>query len=264
MQRRSLLLSLACLAAASRGVAAAEPWPARPIRVVIPAAAGTGSDLVLRQLAERLGAALKQPVIVDNKPGASGLIATKAVMAAPADGYTLLYSNASATVMLAALKPDLGIDFTKDLVPVAATAIGGVFLLVNPDFPARNLQELIAVVKANPKKYSYGSWAVGSNGHLTMEWLKKQTGMQMEHVPYKSMPSLLAELSTGIVPIAWTDPISSVPFIKAGRVRAIAVNGNVRTPQLPELAQLGLNHMMSLFSLLRMKAALEEFRKSGL
>lgn len=217
----------------------ADTWPARPIKLVIPAAAGTGSDLIARQMAERLGAALKQPVIVDNKPGASGLIATRAAMSAPPDGYTLLYSNASATVMYAAMKPDLGIDFTKDVIPIGLTAYGGVFLLVHPDFPARNLKELIEAVKANPGKYSYGSWAVGSNGHLTMEWLKKQTGMKIDHVPYKSMPSLLAELASGIVPIAWTDPISSVPFIQSGKVRAIAVNGDVRTPQLPQLATMG-------------------------
>lgn len=241
MRRSTFLAGMASFLAGPlvTGMAFADTWPSRPIRMVIPAAAGTGSDILLRAQAERLSAALKQPVIVDNKPGASGLIATKAVLSAPADGYTLLYSNASATVMYAAMKPDLGIDFTKDLIPVALTAYGGVFLLVNPEFPAKNLQELIAVVKANPGKYTYASWAIGSNGHLTMEWLKKQTGMKIDHVPYKSMPSLLTELSSNIVPIGWTDPISSVPFIQSGKVRAIAVNGDVRTPQLPNLQTMG-------------------------
>jgi tripartite-type tricarboxylate transporter receptor subunit TctC len=241
MRRSTFLAAIGALLAGpiAAPVAAADAWPSRPIKLVIPAAAGTGSDLVARAQAERLSAALKQPVIVDNKPGASGIIATKAVLNAPADGYTLLYSNASATVMYAAMKPDLGIDFSKDLIPITLTAVGGVFLLTHPDFPARNLKELVAVVKANPGKYTYASWAIGSNGHLTMEWLKKQTGMKIDHVAYKSMPSLLTELSTGIVPIAWTDPISSVPFIQAGKVRAIAVNGDVRTPQLPQLETMG-------------------------
>lgn len=241
MKKRALLLSLLSLPFATRlsGALAAEPWPSRPIRFVVPTSAGTGSDLFCRQLAERLGTALKQPVIVDNKPGANGLIATKTVQSAPADGYTFLYSTASATVMLAALKPDLGIDFTKDVVPVAATAIGGVLLLVNPQFPAKDLKELVAVVKANPGKYTYASWGIGSNGHLTMEWLKKQAGMQIDHVPYKGVPPLLAELSSGIVPIGWTDPISSMSFIKSGKVRAIAVNGTVRTPQLTSLPTMG-------------------------
>ena len=104
---------------------------------------------------------------------------------------------------------------------------------------AKNLQELIAVVKASPNKYTYGSWAIGSNGHLTMEWLKKRTGMQIGHVPYKNMSSILTELSTGILQIGWTDPVSSVAFIQSDKVRAIAVNGTVRTPQLPGLPTMG-------------------------
>ena len=219
--------------------AAADAWPSRPIRLVVPSAPGTGSDLVARAMAERLSAALKQPVFVDNKPGGSGLIATRAVMSAPADGHTLLYTHASFTVMLAAMKPDLGIDFTKDLTPIALTVVGGVFLLVNPAFPAQNLKELIAEVKAHPDKYTYGSWGIGSNGHLTMEWLKRQTGMKTEHVAYKSMGTILTEMSTGILQIGWTDPVSSVPFIQTGRVKAIAVNGTVRTPQLPNLPTMG-------------------------
>lgn len=222
--------------------AAADAWPSRPIRLVIPSAPGTGSDLVGRAMAERLGAALKQPVFVDNKPGGSGLIATRAVMSST-DGHTLLYTNASFTVMLAAMKPDLGIDFNKDLTPVALTAVGGVFLLVNPAFPAQNLKELIAEVKAHPDKYTYGSWGIGSNGHLTMEWLKRQTGMKTEHVAYKSMGTILTEMSTGILQMGWTDPVSSVPFIQTGRVKAIAVNGTVRTPQLPNLPKIGRAHV---------------------
>jgi tripartite-type tricarboxylate transporter receptor subunit TctC len=241
MKRSTFLAGLASLAVTGiqRTALAADNWPSRPIRVLLPAAAGTGSDILGRALLERVGAALGQPMFVDNKPGGSGLIATRALMAAAPDGYTFLYSNGSASVMLAAMKPDLGIDFTKDVAPVALTVIGGVFLLVNPSFPARNLQELIAQVKANPGKYSYGSWAIGSNGHLTMEWLKKQTGMQIEHVPYKGMPTLLTELASGVIPIGWTDPISSVPFIRSGKVRAIAVNGPTRTPQLPDLPTMG-------------------------
>jgi tripartite-type tricarboxylate transporter receptor subunit TctC len=239
MQRRSFVASLAASLSGAPLLAAAQAWPSRPVKLAIPAAAGTGSDLLARAQAESLSQVWNQPVIMDNKPGASGLIATRAVLSAPADGYTLLYSNASATVMYEAMKPDLGIDFSKDLVPVALTAVGGVFLLVNPKFPANNLKELIAVVKANPGKFSYGSWAIGSNGHLTMEWLKKQTGMKIEHVPYKSMPTLLTDLASGVLPIGWTDPISSVPFIQSGRVRAIAVNGDLRTPQLPNLQTMG-------------------------
>jgi tripartite-type tricarboxylate transporter receptor subunit TctC len=241
MKRSTFLAGMASLAVAGlqRPSFAQDTWPARPIKLVVPSAAGAGADLIGRALVERMGAALKQTFVIDNKPGASGLIATRTVLNAQADGYTFLYTHASATVMLAALKPDLGVDFTKDLVPVAQSIVGGVPLLVNPALPVRNLKELVAYVKASPGKYSYGSWGVGSNGHLTMEWLKKLTGMEIEHVPYKSVPGLLTDLISGNIPFGWTDAISPMPHIQAGKLRAIAVNGPVRTPSLPDVATMG-------------------------
>ncbi len=217
----------------------AGTWPTRPIRLIITSAAGTGSDILARAFAERMSVGLKQPIVVDNRPGANGMVATRAVMAAPTDGYTLLYSNASSTVMLAALDPKLGVDFMKDLKPVGVTVVGGVLLLVNPQVPATSLGELISLVKAAPDKHGYASWGVGSNGHLTMEWLKSKTGMQTAHIPYKSMPTLLTELVAGLVQIGWADPVSPLPFVKSGKLRAIAVNGTSRTPQLPQLPTMG-------------------------
>lgn len=226
--------------AAALPTAAQEAWPARPIRLLIPSAAGAGSDQLARIMAERLGAALKQQIIADNRPGGNGTIATTAMIKAAPDGYTLLYTNGSFTVMLAALQSDLPFDVLRDLVPVAITVIGGVVLLVNPNVPAKNLAELVELVKAAPDRYgTYGSWSVGSNGHLTMEWLKNRTGMKIAHVPYKGIPSLLTELMSGVLQIGWSDPISPVQFIKAGKLRAIAVNGGVRIPQLPDLATFG-------------------------
>ena len=228
-----LLLAQSALAQSS------APWPNRPIRLILPSAPGAASDVLGRTMAQRLSASLKQPVVVDNRPGAGGMLATRAVIAAPADGYTLLYGNASATVMLAALKPDVGFDVLKDLAPVALTAIGGVLLLVNPEVAAKNLTELVSLLKANPDRYTYASWGIGSNGHLTMEWLKHQTGIRAGHVPYKSIPSMLVDMTAGTVQVGWTDPVSAVPFIQSGKVRAIAVNGSVRAPKLPELPTMG-------------------------
>ena len=228
------------MAPCGAGAQSPDAWPSRPIRLIIPSAAGTGSDQLARVMAERMGTALKQSVIVDNRPGASGMIGTTAMIKAPADGYTLLYSNGSFTVMLAALQQDLPFDILRDLTPVAITVIGGVLLLVNPSVPAKNLAELINLIKANPDRYAtYGSWSNGSNGHLTMEWLKSRTGMKIEHVAYKTMPSLVTELMSGVIQIAWTDPVLPVQFIKAGKLRAIAVNGSVRLPQLPDLPTFG-------------------------
>lgn len=214
-------------------------WPTRPIRLIVPNLPGAASDTFARAIAERLTPALKQQVLVDNRPGASGMIATRAVMQAPADGYTLLYATASSTVMVTALEPNLGVDFTKDLAPVAATFFGGVLLAVNPEVPAKNLKELIALVKAHPGEYSYASWGVGSNGHLTMEWLKAQTGMQIQHVPYKGIAPILTELSSGVIKIGWVDLVGALPFIKSGKIRAIAANGGVRTAQLPDVPTMG-------------------------
>jgi len=243
MNRRMALkqaaAGLACLAPFGSVLAQPDAWPSRTITMVLPAAAGSGTDLMARELANRLSTALKQPIIVDNKPGASGLLGTQAVVRAPADGYTLLYTNGTNTVMAPALVKTLPYDVIRDLVPVAQTAEGGVTLLVSNDFPARNLQELIQVVKANPGKYSYGSWAVGSSGHLTMEWLKRQTGMEIGHVPYRATPQLLTELMSGTIKIGWTDPAAPVPFIEAGKIRAIAVTGKPRLPRTPNVPTLG-------------------------
>jgi tripartite-type tricarboxylate transporter receptor subunit TctC len=237
--KTTLALVAGLCAGAGALAQSADDWPNKPVRLIVPSLPGAASDVFARAIADRLRPVLNQQVLVDNRPGASGIIAAKAVMQSPADGYTLLYGTASSTVMIAALKPDLGIDFTKDLAPVAATFFGGVLLAVNPDVPAKNLKELIALVKSRPDQCSYASWGLGSNGHLTMEWLKSQTGMRTQHVPYKGIAPILTELSSGVVQIGWVDLVGSLPFIQSGRIRPIAANGTVRTAQLPELATMG-------------------------
>lgn len=239
---RRYVLTLLALSAAvllgSPAVHADEAWPARTIQIITPASAGSGTDILARALAQRLTTALKQQVIVDNRAGASGAIGIEAVHKAAADGYTLLYSNASTAVIAPAVVKSLPYDFGKDLVPIAQTASGGVLLLVSNDVPVKNLRELIDLVKANPNKYSYGTWAIGSSGNLMMEWLKKQTGMKMNHVAYRSVPQMLTELANGTLKVAWADPGSPVPFVRSGKIRAIAISGNVRGPQLPDVATL--------------------------
>jgi tripartite-type tricarboxylate transporter receptor subunit TctC len=233
--RRAALAATFALALCSTPFAQGDAWPARPITMVVPASAGSGTDLMAREMASRLGAAIKQAIVVDNKPGASGVIGTQAVVRAPADGYTLLYTNGSNMVMAPALVKAIPYDVTKDLVPVAQTAMGGVFLLVSNDLPVKTLPELVQLVKANPGKFTYGSWAIGSSGHLTMEWLKRQTGMEIGHVPYRQVPQLLTELSTGTLKIGYADPAAPLPFIESGRLRPIAVTGTVRLPRSPNV-----------------------------
>lgn len=212
-----------------------DAWPNRPITLVTASSAGSGTDLLARELAQRLSAELKQPVVVDNKPGGSGVIGTQAVVRAAPDGYTLLYTTASNTVVAPALMKSLPYDVTKDLAPVAQTVEGGVILHVSNDLPVKNLPELVQLVKYHPGTYSYGTWAVGSSGHLTMEWLKRKTGMEMAHAPYKQTSQLLTELATGTLKIGFTDPGAPLPFIEAKRLRSIAVTGTVRLPRTPDI-----------------------------
>lgn len=216
-----------------------EAWPNRPIRMIVPSSPGSGSDVLIRAISEKLAIALKQPIIIDNRPGASGMIGTSAVAKAPADGYTLLYTNASFTVMLQALQPELKFDSLQDISPIAVAAVGGVMLLVTADLPARTLPELVALLKANPGKYGYGSWGVGSNGHLTMEWLKNRTTFVSEHVPYKGVPPMINDMLSGVLKIGWSDPSTPLPHLASGKLRAIAVNGAARAPKMPEVPTMG-------------------------
>ena len=215
-----------------------DSWPSRPITLVVPAAAGAGTDLLARELAPRLSVALKQSVIVDNKPGASGIPATTTVVRAAPDGYTLLYTNGSFAVMAPALLKSVPYDVTRDIAPIAQTAVGGVLLLVNKDFPVRNLRDLADYARANPGM-TYGTWGIGSSGHLVMEWFKKQAGVQMTHVPYRQTPQLLSELASGVLKVGWADPSAPVPFIESGRIRGIAISGNVRVPRTPDIPTMG-------------------------
>jgi tripartite-type tricarboxylate transporter receptor subunit TctC len=224
---------------AAAGAAAQDAWPNKPIRLIVPTAAGSGTDTMARMMAEKLSPALRQPIVVDNKPGGSGIIATTAMLQAPADGYTLMYNNGSFVVMAPALMSNLPYDTGKDMVPVAQTAVGGVIMVANPAIPVRNLPELVAFVKANPDKYSYGSFGLGTSGHLITEWLIQQTGMRLAHVPYKSTPQMLGDVAAGTLLFGWSDPGTPLPLIQAGKVRGITISGNVRVPATPDVATMG-------------------------
>lgn len=234
LQAATSAATLACPAAFAQA-----DWPNRPITLVLPASAGTGTDLLARDLATRLGIALKQSIVIDNKPGGSGIVATQAVLRAPANGYTLLYTNGASTVMASALLKSIPYNVAQDLMPIAQTAAGGILLSANMDFPAKDLKGLVQHVKANPGKYSYGTSAIGSAGHLIMEWLKSQTGMQMTHVPYRNVPQMLTEISTGQLQMGWSDPAVARPFLEAGKLRGMAINGNARPPRTPDIMTMG-------------------------
>jgi len=211
-------------------------WPARPVKVIVPGGAGGILDTMARQLYSRLQETLGQPFVIDNRPGANGVIGSSVVKNAAPDGYTILHSTASSMVMAEALNPALPIKTLRDLEPVALSSVGGVLLAVHSSVPAQTLPELVALLRKNPQKYqSYGSWGVGSNGHLTMEWIKQREGLSIEHVPYKSTPALLTDIVAGVIPIGWLDVVSPLGFIAQGKLRGIALTGTVRSPKLPDV-----------------------------
>ena len=179
LPHRSMLLALACTLVGSTALAQ-DPFPSKSIRIGAP---GGGMDLLARVIGDHRQRTLKQPVIVDNRPGGNGVIAANAVLNAPADGYTLLLTAASFTVMSQAIAKKPAYNVTRDLMPVAQIGSGGVFLVVSPSFPAKTMKELVDLVKAEPDKHSYASFGVGSSGHLVMAALENQTGMCINHVP---------------------------------------------------------------------------------
>ncbi|MFS8932997.1 Bug family tripartite tricarboxylate transporter substrate binding protein [Cupriavidus taiwanensis] len=236
-RRRALLRGLAALGmgAAAGSLYAGNGWPARPIRLVVPTPPGGGTDLFARTLAASLGQALGQTIVVDNKPGANGIIGNDAVAKASPDGYTLLFTYAAAVVINQTLQPKLPYDGLRDLLPVAQIGAGGNFLVVTPDFPARTLKEFVEQVRKRPDAYDYGSWGIGSGGHLTMAALAMQTGLRLRHVPYKGVAPILADLQGGVIKAGFVDTSSSLPLLRAGKLRALAVSGTRRAPATPEV-----------------------------
>lgn len=217
----------------------ADAWPNRPLTLVVASAAGSGLDVIARETAQKLSIALKQPVVVDNKPGASGVLAGTTVARSRPDGYTWLYSNASFMAVAPAVLRKMPYEPNKELTPVAITANGGVILSVAKDVPANNLRELVALIKANPDTYNYGTWGAGSSGHLMMAWLQKQAGLKMAHVPYRSTPQIVNEMISGVLPMGWTDPGTPVAMIENKQLKGIAISGTVRAPRTSGIGTMG-------------------------
>jgi tripartite-type tricarboxylate transporter receptor subunit TctC len=239
--RRRLVLKAGAAAALATtgGLAAAQAFPGgRPIRLVLPSGAGGGADIFARFMAEWLAREWNTTVIVDNKPGANGLLAAQEVARAAPDGTTLLVSFAAATVANKLLMAKPPIDPLFDFAPVARIGgNGGNVIVANPSVPAKNIRELIEWSKTQPD-LSYSSWGIGSGGHLVMEWLKQQTGMRINHVPYKTVAQQPPDIISGVVKVGFIDSGTPLPHIRGGRMRALAVSSQVRLPQLPDVPTL--------------------------
>ena len=233
----ALLLMLLASAAAAQG-----SYPTKPIRLLLGYTPGGATDIVARILAAKLQEALGQPVIVENKPGAGSNIASELVAKSAPDGYTLLVGTiANATNMVVYKK--LGYDTLRDLAPITQLMSAPSVLSVHPSFPAKNLQELIALARRNPGKYAFASTGSGGSPHLAGELLKLRANIDLIHVPYKGAAPAQADLLGGQVQMAFQTALSAVPHLQSGQLRAIAVAANKRLAQLPDvptMAEAGL------------------------
>ncbi|NSX05487.1 Bug family tripartite tricarboxylate transporter substrate binding protein [Cupriavidus gilardii] len=239
--RRTFLASAALLALPSWMPAHATTanWPNRPIRLVVPGPAGAGMDIFARMIAAKLNDALRQPVVVDNRPGANSLIGTDAVAKAAPDGYTLLMTPSSAVAINPIIQPKMPYDALKDLVPVAQVGAAGILLVANPATGLKNLADLVRYARAHPDKLVYGSWGNGSTGHLAMEGIKAHYGLSMQHVPFKGSAQLVTDLLANNIPVGFTDIASPVPHIRSGKLVALGTTGSTRGPALPNVPTLG-------------------------
>ena len=210
----------------------AQTYPSKPIRLVVPYPPGALTDLLGRAIGERLASALKQPVIIDNRPGAGTLVGAEAVAKSPADGYTLLMATSTTLGISPALYRKSPIDPVKDFAPVAQVGAVNFFLIANPAFAAKNVNEMISAIKANPGKFNYASVGNGSPHQLFMEVLKKEFGLDILHIPYKGTLAAFPDLLTGNVQLMFSDATAAVPNIQSGRVVALGTSSAKPTTQL--------------------------------
>jgi len=215
--------------------ASAETYPSKPVRMVVPFAAGGGADLVARAVAGGLAKRLGQPIVVDNKPGGGGTLGADAVAKAPADGYTLLYTTPGPQITNPYLMAKLPYDPMADLTPVSQVAIVSAVLVVNSTIPATNVKELIQYARAHPGKLNFASAGVGSSSHLAGELFKHDAKIDIVHVPYRGTAPALQDLLGGNVAMAFDSIAVYRQFIEAGKLRALAVSSREPSPLLPKV-----------------------------
>lgn len=242
MQRMSSLFMAAALYVVST-LAGAQAWPNKPIRYVVPFAAGGSTDIMGRTIAEKLSVALGQPVVVENKPGAGGGVGAAEVAKAPADGYTIMGGTISTHAINASLYKDLPYDPVKDFVAVTLIARVPNMLVVNNDVKAKDVAELIKLMKANPGKWNFASAGNGTSQHLSGELFKGMAGVDMQHIPYKGSPPALTDVMGGQVSMTFDNITTAWPLAKGGKLKALAVTTSKRSPvapDVPTLAESGL------------------------
>src|SRR5882672_9921836 len=223
------------IAVAFSGGAAAQAWPGKPVRFVVGFTPGGPSDILARALGQKLAESWAQQVVIENRPGAGGNIAAEVVAKSALDGHTWLLGNNSILATNQSLYAKLGYDPVKDFAPVALVAIQPNILVVNPGVPVSSVKELIALAKAKPGALNYASSGSGAAAHLAGELFKAMTGVQMLHIPYKGAQPALTDVIAGQAQLMFATSASVIPYIKAGRLRALAVTTARRSASMPEL-----------------------------
>ena len=233
-------IATCCLALGLTATWAADPYPTKPITLIVPQAPGGANDIVARALAQRLAVALGQPVVVENKPGAGGNVGTALAARAPKDGYTLMITAQSAQTINPSLYKKVPFDPIKDFEPIMVVATAPYLLAVSPNFPAKNIKELIALAKADPGKLTYASAGNGTVNHLLGEMLKTTANVDIVHVPYKGAAAAATDVIAGLCTMTFGSFPGVMPFVKSGQLRVIAAATEQRTslaPDMPTLAE---------------------------
>ena len=235
---RLLLLLAACFAAAAQ----AQTWPAKPVRIVVAYPPGGGIDVMARQIADRLGSAWGQPVVVENKPGANTIVATDAAAKSAPDGTTVLMTTDATFSINPHLYAKLPYNAQRDFIPVTMLVLLQQMLVAHPALPANTLQELISLARSKPGTINYASYGSGSQPHLSGEMLKNKAGIDLVHVPYKGISLAVPAVMAGEVQLTFAGIATSTAPLKAGRIKALAIGGSSRSPlypQVPTFTELG-------------------------
>jgi len=235
MTLRSAAFACAALLAMQANPVAAQTWPARNITIIVPLAPGTGMDTLVRLYAERLSQSLGKPVIVENRPGAALMLGASALAKSAPDGYTLGVSTSSAMAINPTLYKQIAYDPEKDFVPISLYVKSPFILVVGAALPARSVPELIKLAKESAAPLSYSTPGAGTAQHLSVEFMKQKFGVNITHVPYKSSPQSVSDIVAGHVSMAFAEAGLSLPLIRDGKLRALAVSSSTRLPTLPEV-----------------------------
>jgi tripartite-type tricarboxylate transporter receptor subunit TctC len=233
-----LVLTLTLAASLSPHSARADQYPSRPITIIVSLAAGTGMDTLVRLYGEKLSQRLGQPVVIDNRPGGAGVVAGETIAKGPPDGYTLAVATSAVMAIRPTLFKQRPFDPLTDFVPISHYVKSPFVFIVNPALPVRSVPEFIKYAKERPGQLSYSSSGIGGAPHLTAELLKQKFGFDMAHVPYRNSPQSIADVAAGHVAASIAEAGASLPLIKDGKLRALAVTSATRFPTLPEVPPL--------------------------